>query len=287
METGGVKRLITVILFIGIANSLCIKCFGQIPIDSLRGLVENLKTEDDFDRYWNELLDLDQQVLVHLNDTREYDSLAIELMIRTSLVAEIHSFDSIGLFNSVPLLNFTHCQNHRAELIFSPIIKYLASFPRGVIHGFGGGYPTYQLEGLALVAYKYSLYGNNEILEPYLSQIKGQNSSLISLELLKLHQQEKQKYELTTIRIIGKWRNQAIVNTQEDDFFEFALMSDDNYHVRRRGRIIRLKLKNNKIFKKTFVLEDSLFGFEYELSVFGKLRLLDSKGKRIVTYERI
>ncbi|MFT7250306.1 MAG: hypothetical protein ACI9FW_000015 [Flavobacterium sp.] len=76
--------------------------FSQIEIDKYRTEICNLDSDIKFENYWNQLLEIDQNILVNTKDHKKADSISSSLMVRTALLFEIHGDKVYKPNNLVP-----------------------------------------------------------------------------------------------------------------------------------------------------------------------------------------
>jgi hypothetical protein len=276
------NALKTLILFIILT---AFNVSAQIPIDSIKKRVVQLRTEQGFDDFWDEMHGLDQNILVHIQDPGQYDSLSIQLMISTALVYENHGIDAIGKYNFVPILNFVHCKLYKANFHFWPIILELTKIG-GYIEDFGGGFPRYQLEHFGLSSYNYSFFRQDTWFPALLEKLSIQPNVLISDKLIDVFNENKRIRALKEIETLGSWRNQAFKNQPEEDVFQLVRLSDNNLYFKNRNKLIKVKMKKTSILSTKLELEIAVFGFYYRLNKFNKLALYDANGNVLIRYKK-
>ena len=157
---------LSLLLFINI-------CFSQVPIESYRNEISNLKTIDEVGVYWDKLLDIDQNVLINEKDLIKGDSISTSLMIRTILMFEYQNENSFKLYKITPVMNMAHCSNSNSVKLFWPIIeKY-----KDVIDQIMKNYPAYPLESISLRYYGYSLLYQDKIYDNLISKLQSTASN--------------------------------------------------------------------------------------------------------------
>ena len=261
-------------------------CFGQIPIEQYETEIKALGTEDDIESYWNKLIEIDQNILVHERDVFKSDSISIDLMIRTSLLFQIH--DTIGynrFGNVLPVLNLTHSKLGYCQLIYWPIIEKCAALG-GVISDLGGKFPAYELESISLHFYNYSLFRQEPKYLNLLNALKGKDIDSIVPQLVTSFQNQKYFYKLGEQKVIGRWINQPFTNLKEDSSFEIILMADGNYYIKQNQRLQKLIETKLKRGIRKYKIENEPFGWVYRMDSHGNLVLLDEKGDILISYTK-
>ncbi|MCB0426915.1 MAG: hypothetical protein KDD18_07650 [Mangrovimonas sp.] len=276
------RNIYFTILLILINTSLS---YSQIPIEKYKAEIEALKTESEIDAYWKKLYDIDQNILLNSRSTKEFDSTSIDQMIKTTILFETYETSAYKQDNQLPILNVGHNWNGEAILAFWPIILKCKEVG-GIIEIFGGTYPAYELEGISLSFYRYSLFNQESKYPSLLSKIKIDSSSNASLNLMKVFENQKRLQQLKPTKIIGKWFGQEIKNTNEDWSFEFVEMSDGNLYVKTKERIQKLNLVETKSESKIYRIENEPFGWHYELKNNGFLILIDENNEVLINYSK-
>ncbi|MFD2915972.1 hypothetical protein [Psychroserpens luteus] len=272
-------KKIIVLLFV----CFSISCFAQIPIEEYKTEISKLNSQEDYDKYWEKLLDLDQ--ITHLEETEtqiESDSISLSNMIRTALIFETHGNGNYNPDNLVPILHLTHNYNAQANLAFWPIIMQVRAVG-GVIETFGGKFPAYQLEGLSMSFYNYSLLYQEDKYPDLLYHLDTGNYKIVSKKLLEIFKTEKSHQKLKVIESIGKWTNKPFKDMEEYGFFEFVKMSDNNLYIKRLSRLQKLILLSSEKGTKTYKIEHEPFGWTYKLTN-NKLSLVDDLNNILITY---
>jgi hypothetical protein len=274
-------KLITIqlILFILIQD-----CFGQIPIEQYETEIKNLGTEDEIEGYWNKLHDIDQNILLREKDVIKSDSISIDLMIRTTLLFQLHDTIGYNQFGNIqPVLNLSHSFLGYCQVIYWPIIEKCAALG-GVIDDLGGKFPAYELESVSLSFYNYSLFRQEPKYLNLLNLLQGKDIDSIVPQLVTIFKNQKDIYNLSERKVIGSWIDQPFKNLKEDSSFEIIEMTDGNYYIKqkqRRQKLIKTKLKHGICIYR---IEKEPFGWVYRLDSHGKLVLLDEKGKTLIRY---
>lgn len=245
--------------------------------------VAQLKTESQKDTYWKTLYDLDQ--VTYMQDTDNPisgDSISLTNMMRTALMFEIHGNDIYKPNNTVPILNFSHSYIGDSNLAFWPIIQKCKSVG-GIIESFGGQFPAYQLEGMSLTFYDYSLFYKASEYPRLLEKLNLRTYPKVSTALAKIYEEQQVLHALKDIKVMGKWRRQHLSGTDDQGTFEFVRMSDDDLYLRRKHRLQKLILINSDEHFKSYKIENEPFGWFYKLEN-GQLRLIDDQNNILITY---
>lgn len=249
-------------------------CFSQIPVESFRNEISNLKSIDEVSIYWDKLLDIDQNILLNEKDLIKKDSISTSLMIRTVLMFEYHNESTFRLYKIAPVMNMAHCSNSNSAKIFWPIIeKY-----KDVINQIMKNYPAYPLESISLRYYGYSLLNQDKIYENLISKLQSTSSNEdLILKLITSHNNFKTTHSLKLRKSIYKWQYQPFKDVKEEGFFEFVKMSNGKWYRRTNYGILQ---KINLIYKKDgfkyYQIEGEPFGWIYKLGKNGSLSLLDN-----------
>jgi hypothetical protein len=261
--------------------------FSQIEIDKYRTEICNLDSDIKFENYWNQLLEIDQNILVNTKDHKKADSISSSLMVRTALLFEIHGDKVYKPNNLVPILNLSHNNISESSIVFWTIIEK-CKMVGGIIDTFGGFFPAYQLECVSLDFYNYTL-NQEEKEEMYpdlrkkLNQIKTND---IVTALIESYNYQKQLYTLKEIKSIGKWSLQSFKNEILYVSFEFVKMSDNNIYIKQNNKIQKLIMLKKHKGVKIFKIENEPFGWNYELLKNGILFLKDDKNEVLIQYTK-
>lgn len=261
-------------------------CFTQIPIEQYKTEIYNLKTVNEIELYWNKLYEIDQKKLIQEQDFFKSDSLSLDLMIRTVLLFQIH--DTIGynrFQNVLPVLNLIHSNLSSSLLIYWPIIEKCSALG-GAINKLGGNFPAYELEGVSICFYNYSLL-NQEMKYPRLmNKLSGKDADSIVSHLSSFIQKQKAIYRLYERKVIGCWFNQPFTNLKEESYFEIIEMSDGNQYIKNNNRLQKLNETILKSGNSMYRIEDEPFGWAYSLDSTGHLELLDETGEILIRYSK-
>lgn len=258
---------------------------AQIPIDTYKKDITNLKTVKDINEYWQNLHKIDQEILVKLKNIKEADSLSIDLMIRTALMFEIHSDTVYESTNVVPILNFSHNNKGIASLAFWPIIMKCKE-KGGVINSFGGMFPAYELEVVSLNFYNYSLLNQESRYPDLIKMLDKKSDEKVSSNLIAVFENLKKNNELTKIESLGKWILQPSVNLKEDGFFEFLVLSDNNIYIKKNESVQKLILIEKTTTSNIYRIEKEPFGWFYKFEEGRNLSLLDENGMVLIEYSK-
>ncbi|MBP92581.1 MAG: hypothetical protein CMC55_00510 [Flavobacteriaceae bacterium] len=264
-------------------------CHSQIPIEKFRVEIENLDTEKQISQYWNNLYKVDQEILMNTSDLIVADSISISNMIKTALVLDIHGtkgYNSNGYSGFVPILNLSHNQIGKSQIAYWPIIEKCKEIG-GAIESFGGKYPAYQLESVALTFYNYSLFNQEEKYPTLVSKLSEIETVDIVDELLKSFQHQIDLRELSEVEVLNSWYRQSFEDRIDESEFSIVKMSDDNLYLKKYGRIQRLELLKTKNKTKEYRIESEPFGWKYQYSEDGSLSLIDEKDKELIKYTQV
>lgn len=273
------NKFILTILFL-----LSIKIVSaQIPVNEYRNEILNLKTDTDFQIYWDKLYKIDQEILVKLKDTKKSDSLSIDNMIRTALLFEIHGEKVYGPNNIVPIVNLTHNIIGDCQVAFWSIIKKCSKVG-GVIDRFGGKFPTYQLESVGLTFYNYSFFNQESKYPEAVNKMDAATNDNVVNNLLNAFENQKKLYLLKEKKVLNEWFAQPFIDEKEEDTFSFVLMSDDEIYVKKRINIQKLLLIQSKNKSKIYRIEKEPFGWTYEYGTDGSLTLKDKNENTLIEY---
>ena len=258
---------LSLLLFINI-------CFSQVPIESYRNEISNLKTIDEVGVYWDKLLDIDQNVLINEKDLIKGDSISTSLMIRTILMFEYQNENSFKLYKITPVMNMAHCSNSNSVKLFWPIIeKY-----KDVIDQIMKNYPAYPLESISLRYYGYSLLYQDKIYDNLISKLQSTSSNEdLILKLITSYNNFKTSHSLKLRKSIYKWQYQPFKDKKEEGFFEFVKMSDGKWYIRTNYGILQnINLISKKDGFKYYQIDGEPFGWIYKLGKNGSLSLLEN-----------
>lgn len=249
-------------------------CYSQIPVENYRKEISNLKSLEEVGVYWDQLENVDQNVLLKENNTIKYDSVSTSLMIRTVLMFELQNEKTFQLYKFVPLLNMAHSRNATSAKLFWPIIeKY-----KTVISKISEFYPSYPLESIGLNYYGYSLFKQDAIYDRLISKLKNNvsNEKLIE-QLLSSHKEFEKINSLKQVKKLFKWQHQPFKDVKEDGFFEFVKMSDGKLYLKKSyGVLQKLILTKKKNKFKYYHIEGEPFGWVYKLGKDGSLCLMEN-----------
>lgn len=260
--------------------------FSQIPIEEYRSEIEKLNTEDQINEYWNKLYKIDQEILMNTTNLKIADSISISNMIKTTLIFDIHGtkgYNPNGFSGFLPIITLSHNQIGKSQVAYWPIIAKCAEIG-GAISGFGGKYPAYELESVALTFYNYSL-SNQEQEYPRLLSKMGEIKTLnVVNELLNSLKYQNQWRELIEIKVLHHWYLQSLKNQKEKGEFSLVKMSDDNIYLKKHGRIQKLELVKTQEKSKIYRIENEPFGWNYIYGEDGSLSLIDDEQNELIEY---
>lgn len=261
-------------------------CTSQIPIEEYRVEIEKLDTEKEINDYWNTLHKIDQEVLLNTRDLRTADSISISNMIKTALLFEIHDtkgYNPNGYSGFLPILNQSHNHIGQSQIAYWPIIEKCKTIG-GAINSFGGKYPAYQLESVALTFYNYSVFNQVEKYPELLKKMSALKSEDIVSDLLKSYEYQNELRELREVAILDTWYLQNHKDRIENDEFSIVRMSDNNIYLKKYGRIQKLELLKDNTTSKVYSIENEPFGWSYIYETNGSLNLIDEEGKALINY---
>lgn len=256
---------------------------AQIPVETYRMEISNLKTKEDIQAYWKQLEDIDQNILVPMTNTHEGDSLSIDNMVRTALMFEIHGERVYAPDIAVPIVNMSHNRNGYSQIVFWNIIQKCKKVG-GLIDTFGGKFPAYQLEGLSLTFYEYSLFNQDERYPHLEKRLDSLTTDKVPENLLYAYDYQKKTYQLKEKKVLGEWYVQSSVNLIDDDTFSFVLMSDKNLYLKTGIRYQKLILVKAKGKNRIYKIEHEPFGWTYVYGKDGSLSLLDENKEVLISY---
>lgn len=250
-------------------------CYSQIPVESYRNDILNLSSIEAVSRYWDQLSDIDQKVLLDEKDLIQQDSISTSLMIRTVLLFEYQKENTFKLYKITPVINMAHCMNSLSTKLFWTIIEQY----KVVINKIMNNYPAYSLESISLNYYGYSLFKQDLIYDKLISKLQRDisNEKVIE-ELLASHEKFKKTHSLKEIKELFKWQFQPFKDLKEEGFFEFVTMSDGGlYRKTNYGYLQKLNLVKKKGKYKYYQIEGEPFDWIYKLGKDGSLFLIDNE----------
>ena len=275
------NKLIFAILFL-----LAIEIVSaQIPVSEYRQEILNLKTDTDFQIYWDKLYKIDQEILVELDDKKKADSLSIDNMIRTALLFEIHGEKVYNSNNVIPIVNLTHNTIGDCQVAFWSILKKCSKVG-GVIDRLGCKFPTYQLESVGLTFYNYSFLNQESKYPEAVNKMDAATNENVVTNLLNAFENQQKLYSLNEKKVLNEWFAQPFIDVKEEDTFSFVLMSDDEIYVKKRINIQKLLLIESKNKSKIYRIENEPFGWTYEYGNDGSLTLKDENEKILIEYTK-
>lgn len=249
-------------------------CYSQIPVENYKKEISNLKTLEEVSVYWDQLGNIDQNILLKENNTIKYDSISTSLMIRTVLMFELQNEKTFQLYKFVPVLNMSHTNNAASAKLFWPTIeKY-----KIVISKISEFYPSYPLESIGLNYYGYSLFKQDAIYDRLISKLQSNvsNEKLIE-QLLSSHKEFEKIHSLKQVKSLFKWQYQPFKDLKEEGFFEFVKMSDGKLYVKKSyGVLQKLILTKKKNKFKYYQIDGEPFGWVYKLGEDGSLCLMEN-----------
>ncbi|WP_124980493.1 hypothetical protein [Nonlabens xiamenensis] len=261
-------------------------CHSQIPIEKFRAEIERLDTEKQITQYWNNLYKIDQEILVNTTDLKVTDSISISNMIKTALIYEIHGtkgYNSNGYSGFVPILNLSHNRIGKSQIAYWPIIEKCKEIG-GAIESFGGKYPAYQLESVALTFYNYSLFNQEDKYSALISKLSKIETGNIVDELLKSFEEQNELRKFSEVEILNSWYRQSFNDRTDKGEFSIVRMSDDNLYLKKYNRIQKLELIKTDAKSKIYRIEDEPFGWNYLYGNDGSLTLIDDKENVLINY---
>lgn len=257
-------------------------CAKKTLLSKYKEEISALKTDQDIEDYWKDLLNQDQNALYKDNYiAKQHDSLTITHMIKSALMIEIHGLEHYLPNNSVIEMHHIHNYFGPSQIAYWPIIKTCAN-ARGnqkLIQ-----YPAYQLEGISLTFYNYSVYGESNKHQSLLEKLNKINSNTISKDLYEAFIYQLKLQKLKETEVIGKWQLQSFKTKKEDGYFEFVKMNDNNLYYRKHKRIQKLKLVKTSNNIKYYRVKKEPFGWQFVLDHNGQLSLNDETNSVLISY---
>lgn len=276
------KRITVVVLSLATLLS-CSESKSSI-LDAYKKEISALKTEAEFDAYWDKLHSLDQEELLKGNKTvKQYDSISLTNMIRTALMFETHKLKYFKQDNPVPTLNIGHSNIGEANVVFWPLLMEYAEVSRK-LNTIGISFPDYELEGISLPFYGYSLSNQQLRYTNLLEKLKNENYDLISNSLYTILLKQEKLEKLNLIETLGSWQKQPFKNMKEEGFFQFVKMSDNSLYNLRSERLQKLILVKSEGDTKVYKIEKDPFGWRFKLKSDGKLALVDHNDEILINY---
>lgn len=256
---------------------------AQIPIRDIKKEVLELRSEEKIESYWSNLYDVDQKIIVKTKNKQEQDSLSVSNMIKTYYLWKIHGRRGYNKYNNVlPVLNIAHSGIAQANLAYWPILLKYYEYG-GAIENFGGKKYAYPLEAISLSIYNYSIVKSDSIYSQLLKKLSVHKKSNMPKKLNSIFLSEQKLTDLKEVEKIGKWILQPLNNIKEEECFDFVRMSDDNYYLRKSGRIQKMNLIQQENSVKTFQIENEPFGWTYVLNS-NNLKLINEHGLILIEY---
>ncbi|WP_411768670.1 hypothetical protein [Winogradskyella sp. A3E31] len=255
----------------------------NFPIEEFISEVPELKNNEDYFQYWNQLRSYDQNVVMNAKNEIEYDSLCFIGMLKSALYFEKYDTSIFKSNPSAPALNLTHNQIAQYNLDFWPLI-IAQQKATGKMHNF----PGYQLESIIGNFYNYSVFNQDSIYPELLEKLKSYEESNISQSLLKSYKKQQLLNTLDLKSVIGRWVTQHFkdVPNERVEYFQFSIMSDDNIYLQREHRLQQLKLVKENDNHKIFEILDSPLGWVYKLSTDGNLTLINEHNQTLIDYKK-
>lgn len=263
--------------------------FSQIPIENYRKDIEALETEQDIQHYWLQLYDIDQKVLLKTTDLKETDSISVSNMIKTYLLLEIHKtkgYNPNGYSGFLPILNLSHNRIGQSQIAYWPIIEKCAEIG-GAIENFGGAYPAYELESIALTFYNYSLFNQAEQYPKLLAKLHAIQTKNVIEELVNSFKYQNELRALKEVSVLNQWQLQALKNQQEEGQFAIVKMSDGNLYLKRHNRLQKLERVETNGQSIRYRIENEPFGWSYKYGLDGSLSLIDDEDNELIRYTLI
>lgn len=259
-------------------------CSKKTLLSEYKKEISALKTDQDIKSYWKNLLDQDQNALYKDKFIiKQHDSLTITHMMKSALMIEIHGLENYLPNNSVVEMHHIHNYFGPSQIAYWPIIKTCAN-ARGnqkLIQ-----YPAYQLEGISLTFYGYSVYGETNKHKLLLKKLDNIESQTVSQDLFKTLEYQLKLQKLKEIEVLGKWQLQPFKTMKEDGYFEFVKMNDNNLYYRKHKRIQKLELIKASDSVKYYRVEKEPFGWQFVLDQKGHLSLNDETGSILISYSK-
>ena len=263
---------------------IAIPSFAQIPIEHYRTKIKELKTKTEYNAFWDSIVQLDQQVLMKTGPVNKFDSLSIDLMVRTALMFEQHGVEAYNVYSPAPVLNFVHSSVSESLLAFWPIITDCVNAGDGAITQMGGGFPAYQLESISLSFYSYSLFQKDDKYPALLEKLNQYSENAVIPNLLKAFEKHKAIQALQKLKTLNSWYVEELIGLLDERTFSIVILEDDALYVTRSHYRHKLNLVTETPSKKIYRIENEPFGWSYELGTTGDLKLLDQFGNVLMAY---
>ena len=182
--------------------------------------------------------------------------------MRTALMFEIHGGKYFALDNIIPEMHLIHNYFAPSNLAFWPLIKQCVKI-KGKSRVLQ--YPAYQLEGVAISLYDYSVYGQKKKHALLLNRLNSIESNTVSKDLFKALKYYQEISKLQMAKVVGKWKRQEIKGVNLNSFFEFVILSDNNLYRKIEGRLTKLNLIKIEENTKIYRIENEPFFWSFKL----------------------
>lgn len=263
---------------------------AQIPSDLYKRIIASKKSDTEIDKYWNEILRIDQTILLKESNGSKYDSLSIDNLIKAEIMLEkhgTHRFD--GSKTPVPVENFSHCKLGKANLILWEFMKELEDH-EGIYQNYGSYFKAWGLNVIALNFYGYYVLEKDSLHRKLASQLDEFKSSSIVEDLNSVFEDSKKIRLLKTKKTLGTWKVSSVTPAySEQKSTVICLKSDNNYYLEfdKFSCPIRLNAKQVSENRMEFSPDGAPFGWVFVLENKKNLSLLSDSGELLISYESL
>lgn len=279
-------RIYFILLFFFCANTLN----AQIPSDLYKRIIASKKSDTEIDKYWNEILRIDQTVLLKESNSSKYDSLSIDNLIKAALMLENHGalrFSDNQI--PVPIVNYSHCNFGKANLILWEFMKELNDH-EGVYQNYGSNFEAWGLDFIAFNFYGYSVLDQDSLHRKLASQLDDFKSTSTVDDLNSVFEDSKKIRSLKTKKTLGtwKWSSETPTNSEQKSTV-ICLKSDNNYYLEfdKSSCPIRLNAKQVSENRIEFSPDGAPFGWIFVLENKKNLSLISDSGELLISYESL
>lgn len=258
--------------------------FG-FPIENYLNEINSLSSDSAKQAYWKKLRVLDQDVLLgEYSDSSEilYDSVAIDNMIRATIMLQKHG-NSMGINERhIPLLIFIHNNISEASKHYWKNILFLDSLQ--LIEEIGGGFPSYPIENFASL-YRTSFLGQDSIYPYILKKYKERTEEPSPYKLAGIYANYRETLKLKNIDTIGSWKEKPFPNMELESFMMIVKKEDQNYYYENGFYDYKFP-KNLTRSNSKFFFEDDVLGWYLQIENDETLSLFDHNGKVKINYPK-
>lgn len=263
---------------------------AQFPIEEYRTEVKALSSKSQVQKYWKQIRELDQAVMV-AEDLGNHDSIIQVNLIKATLMIEVHGLEFLDLNVMAPVTVYIHNNDIGSVLNYwryAALGDSVLSAKRKEKGLRGGTSPSYVAEGACLLLYDYSVMMNEDSLTQVVYKSLNVKAPIPSAEkLVDCYVKNQSLQKLSFVKTIGSWNRMD--GKEKNGIFRIWTDKDGNCYWKADDMPTIIKPLSHSLLNGEVVYKfnDDFLGWYYKENKSGDLELVNEQGKVFMTYPAI